>query len=355
MDYEINHGFNDVDGMIDFLKQMEQDTTWITDIQVNQIETSYDPDLGCRLSYGAAEYPIWTEVAMPTLERRSGDTAKGHKLMDEEQIMASMNNYWYLHPEKDKATMMIRGDKVALLASDRYVYIPQSELVRLVVKHLNTNHADKWRFVGGLYSPELTTAQFAVQDAITDRFKRDWANSGLAPSILDNADVIITIQTSDTEQSAARLYGNLKLRASEMSLGQPVVTAHRNSERGAVNEFNRKLSEIDLAISDEFDKLSQLMSVTVYSPQMAMRRAMKSSGMTKVSVKACREYDDQVSGSFGSKPETAFLIYMTLHGVLDTSIGHGFSDAQKWNMITAIHGLVNKDWTKLDKAATVIL
>lgn len=346
--YSERRGFASFEEMKNFLQEMKEDDNWIENVPTKEIRTEFGE------IYVSGQWYLFYEEAIPSFERRSGDTAIGHNLMTPGQIIKSINQYWELHPEKEKSTVLVRGDKVLLVGSDQYVYIPQVEVFSMVNDYLEDHHSGKYAFRGGSYSIEKSAASFALADGITDRFRRDWKNSGLSERSLDNAVVLISVYSSDTAKSSARLFASLKLRNAEMALGQPVMVAHRKSRnKTAISEFQKKLTDMDTMISDEFKRFSDLMSVTIYEPHKAMRRAMKKSGMMKVSKKACRELDESTAGMNGT--ETAFTLYMTLHAVLDTSFGKKFSEEQKWEMTMAIHSLVNEDWKNFDKSGEVEL
>ena len=282
--------------------------------------------------------------AIRTLEKRSGDTAIGHDLMKPEQILASMNNYWPLHGDKKKVCGKIRGGKLLSLGSEQYVFIEQSDMIKAVEERIETRHPGAIEFLGATYTHQITEVRYGINDAISATYKNAWRKSGLPETLLDQSKVYVRVYTSDTGDCAAKAIYEMDVAGTRFLLGHPVEVVHRNGH-GGIESFIDALEKVDTSIEQEMKALADLMGVTLMHPCGAVVKALKKAKIDKISKKACKEL---IENMFFGVTESAYLVYMFLHGVLDTSYGSALSDERKLRIITALNGLLYEDWSKLD-------
>lgn len=292
-----------------------------------------------------------SDLAMPSMEDRSGDTAKGHRLMTKEQILESMNNYWKLHPEKETGKLLVRGDRIIMFSSSEYHQMSQKSLVWGIYEVLNDNHGDDATFKEGTFSLGETTASFELRNTVPDSFRKAFAYSRLDPNLLNDASVSLFFKTSDIGASAAKVSYLLNMGRCRMMLGEPVSIVHRNGT-GGIRSFLNNFEAIDASIEKEFKKLEDLIGITILNPYNCLIRAMKYANLPKISMKACKELIDTV---YLQPTESAYSIYFLLHGLLETEIGKNLSEERKVRLGVYLRTLLNANWIKLDDPAEVSL
>lgn len=282
-------------------------------------------------------------VAIPSMEERSGDTAKGHQLMTIEQILNSMNNYWGLH--KNKTCMaLVRGEHVLTLNSDVYATIDENELFQTICDFLEEKFPEKHRFMLGNYTHSITEASFELKDALNESYKRNWVKTGLPSSLLDGTKVFLKFRTSDVAESAAIVRIEMSVMGTKFLLGEPINIIHRDGY-GGIEKFKTSLDKTIVTINDELEALSNLMTIKLNYPEEAAIKAIKKCGLEKISKKAAKELVDDMMLASGS---TAYTVYLFLHGFTTTSYGSALSEERKIRVVSALRRLLTTDWSKLD-------
>lgn len=335
-----------IEEMKNFCSEMEEaDVEY--EFQLNTIKT-YEEDgelymEGITTDKKVVKLPLWP-FAIRSLEKRSGDNATGHELMTPAQILNSMNNYWGLYADKKICTAKVRGDKVLGVGSKQYETISQKEMIEAVTEWLEDRHPGAWFFKGGSYTHQLTEARFEVTDAISPAYKAAWRKAGLPQSLLDQSHITVQVLTDDTAGCAAKAIIGMKVGGTDFLLGNPVEIQHR-AGYGGIESFTTELNKADLSIKDELDSLANLMSINLLHPMNAGIMALKKAKIDKLSKKACKELvDDMLFGS----TESAYIVYLFLHGIVGTPNGAKLSEERKLRVITALRTLLKADWKKLD-------
>lgn len=340
--------FEDSAEMKNYLREMSESDEEVTFV-LNSIET-YEKDgelmlKGITDSKMIREEKLWP-FAIKSLEKRSGDTARGHELMTNAQILNSMNNYWKLHKDKEICTARIRGGRILGLGSKQYEAMEQEELIGAVIKWLDDRHPNAYSFSGGYYTHQLTYAKFEIEDAISPGYRAAWKKAGLADSLLKQSKITVSVMTDDTAECAAKAIIEMSVAGTKFLLGNPIEVIHR-AGHGGMDVFKKELEKADMSIRDELNALSLLMNISLMHPEEAAIMALKKAGIPKISKKACKELiDDMLFGA----TETAYLVYLYLHGILDTNYGKELSEERRLRITVALRGLLKEDWRKLDVA-----
>lgn len=340
--------FSSADEMKNYLGEMESSDVYIP-LRVNTISTGTDEEgnlflKGADTNTGEmVTIPLWP-FSIKSLEKRSGDNATGHSLMTNEQILNSMNNYWGLHSKKKEAVARIRGEKMMGLGSEQYESISQKGLLEVTEKWLQDRHEDEYTFASGEYTHLLTTARYVVNDAITPSYKAAWRTAGLPENLLQQSNLVVDVYTDDTAECSAKAIVHMNVGGSMFLIGNPILIEHRNGY-GGLESFEKELSKLDITIKDELDSLSKLMSVTLIHPKEAAITALKKAKIDKLSKKACKELVDDMMLTSG---ESAYIVYLCLHGILDTFNGARLNDERKLRVVTALRTLLKEDWSKMD-------
>ena len=338
--------FHTAEEMNSFLNEMEE-TDERHELILNTIKTYGEDDElyleATEVSGAQVKLPLWP-FSITSLEKRSGDNASGHELMTPEQILNSMNNYWGLHSSKKKCYATVRGGKILSVGSEQYESISQKEQLDTVVDWLEDRHPGAWNFKGGSYTHQLTEAKFEVTDAISPSYKAAWRKTGLPQSLLNQSHITVHILTDDTAGCAAKAIIRMNVGGTNFLLGNPVEIPHR-AGYGGIESFREELNKADLTIKDELDSLAKLMEVNLLHPANAGIMALKKAKIDKISKKACKELvDDMLFGL----TESAYIVYLFLHGITETPNGAKLSDERKLRVITALRTLLKEDWKKLD-------
>ena len=341
--------FADENDMLNFLEEMDASDEWLIG-NISSVLTNWENDEGhlvVRVDGELRSYPL-SPLAIPALERRSGDDASGHELMTIEQILNSMNNYWKLHDEKEEGKFLLRGGMILSAGSRQYEPIPQMDLASNFANHCNVNGG---KFHSGFYTHEGTNIVYEAKNVKGTRFGSAWIKMGLSPNLLDEATILYQLHTDDVSGSAARVNAVLKVGGSTFQLGEVITVKHRVGS-GSLNEFLSALAQLDDDISEDLGKMRVLMNTPIKNPTNTLISAIKKAGLHKISKKACKEI---VENAFFAREETAFTIYISLSEVTNTEIGSKLSGDRKLRLQSAIRTLLNANWSKLDVAGDVEL
>jgi hypothetical protein len=341
--------FADENDMLNFLEEMDASDEWLIG-NISSVLTNWENDEGhlkVRVDDELKDYPL-SPLAIPALERRSGDDASGHELMTIEQILNSMNNYWKLHDEKEEGKFLLRGGMILSAGSRQYEPIPQMDLASNFANHCNVNGG---KFHSGFYTHEGTSIIYEAKNVKGTRFGSAWIKMGLSPNLLDEATILYQLHTDDVSGSAARVNAVLKVGGSTFQLGEVITVKHRVGS-GSLNEFLSALAQLDDDISEDLGKMRVLMNTPIKNPTNTLISAIKKAGLHKISKKACKEI---VENAFFAREETAFTIYISLSEVTNTEIGSKLSEDRKLRLQSAIRTLLNANWSKLDVAGDVEL
>ena len=341
--------FADENDMLNFLEEMDASDEWLIG-NISSVLTNWENDEGhlkVRVDDELKDYPL-SPLAIPALERRSGDDASGHELMTIEQILNSMNNYWKLHDEKEEGKFLLRGGMILSAGSRQYEPIPQMDLASNFANHCNVNGG---KFHSGFYTHEGTSIIYEARNVKNTRFGSAWIKMGLSPNLLDEATILYQLHTDDVSGSAARVNAVLKVGGSTFQLGEVITVKHRVGS-GSLNEFLAALAQLDDDISEDLGKMRVLMNTPIKNPTNTLISAIKKAGLHKISKKACKEI---VENAFFAREETAFTIYISLSEVTNTEIGSKLSGDRKLRLQSAIRTLLNANWSKLDVAGDVEL
>lgn len=336
--------FSEIESMRNFLKQMVAEDQ-IYEMNLNSISTFMkDGEMALKGVSGTTDVnvKIWP-FALKSLEKRSGDTAAGHSMMSEEQIMNSMNNYWPLH-KKRVGIARVRGEKLLTLESSQYEFINQYEIFETLVNWLEDKHTGAYDFISGSYSHEKTEAYFCINDSIPANYRVAWKSSGLPDNLLNSSRVHIKFVTDDIAECSAKAIIEMNVGGSHFLLGAPVDILHRNGH-GGTEAFRKGLENADFTIKDELNALANLMKVKIMHPEAAVVMALKKAKIPGLSKKACNELVDDM---FFNATENAFVIYLFLHGILETNVGAALSIERKLRITAALRTLLNEDWSKFD-------
>lgn len=339
--------FTNADEMKNFLGEMENSDVYIP-LRVNTIWTGVeegeavlkgiDADTGDEVTT-----PLW-DFSMKSLTKRSGEDASGNTMFTDEEILDLMNPFWKKQKAKKTGVARIRGGKLMGLGSEQYETISQKGLIEETEKWLETHHKDGYTFAGGEYSHTLTHAKFIVNDAITPGYKTAWKTAGLPENLLQHSTLVVDIYTDDVAECAAKAIVQMDVGGSRFLIGNPVTVEHRNGH-GGMEGFAQELDKLDITIRDELDSLSKLMGINLLHPKEAAIMALKKAKIDKLSKKACKELIEDMM--FGTS-ESAYIVYLYLHGILDTFNGAKLNEERKLRVVTALRTLLKEDWTKMD-------
>lgn len=326
-----------------FLKGVDQLDTEVM-INLNSVKTHSEGTENLFLSGTTTEgervtIPLWP-FAIKALERRSGDTAVGHQMMSNSQILQSMNNYWPLHKDGKVCKARIRGEKLLSFDSPQYEVLPQCDLFEELMGWLK--QFEGVVFQGGFYSHELTKAYWDINDGLPINYKRAWKNAGFSEAQLDESKLKVRFITSDISESSAKAIITVNVSGTEMMVGNPVFIAHRQGY-GGVADFRQNLDKSVIQMKEELELMAKLMQIKIENPEEVLKKAIKKCGIEKISKKSCKELLESTC-FFGS--ETAYTIYLYLNGVLNTSYAKDFADDKKFRISAAIKTLLKEDWTK---------
>lgn len=338
--------FSEVNEMELFLKEMEESDVEY-ELRLNSIRPyGKDGELFLTAETITGEevtLPLW-DFSMRSLEKRSGCDASGNCLLTKEEEAEIMQKYFSKHNSKKKCVARVRGDKVMGVGSEQYEFISQNDQLRSVIDWLDDRHPNAWIFKGGYYTHQLTEATFEVTDAISPGYKAAWKKTGLPQSLLEQSHITVRVLTDDVAGCAAKAIIGMNVGGTRFLLGNPIEIQHR-AGYGGIEAFTTELNKADMSIKDELDSLAKLMQINLLHPANAGIMALKKAKIDKISKKACKELvDDMLFGA----TESAYIVYLFLHGIVGTVNGSKLSDERRLRVITALRTLLKEDWKKLD-------
>lgn len=337
----------------EYLSQMEK-TDKHYDVYVKSVMTSMEdgiPVLTAKTVAGNEVKVNIYDVALRSLERRSGDDASGHALMNLGQILEAHNLYWKLHSNREVCELLVRDDGLLQMESPQYARFEQTELFDKVLEHLEEKYTDKYEFKGGFYSHSLTEATFALKEALPESFKNAWKAAALSQSLLDKTSVALHFRTNDVGTSVAGVRIEMNVMGTRLAIGEPINIVHRNGH-GSLQEFKDALDGSIVTIQEELDAMAKLMTVNIRNPEPVVVKAIKESGLVSLSKKACKEL---VNDMLFMGETTAYMLYLYICGFLQTEHGSGLSEERKMRAINACRNLLSADWKKWDVPGTVEL
>lgn len=331
--------------MLDFLEDIDLTDERI-EVPVNLTRTEYDEETGSMLVHTPEGTFSCFNLALGSLEQRSGDTAVGHSLMTTKQIMESMNNYWYLNDPKKKMFVHLRGGKVLQLESERYAPMSQEALMDLLTVQISRTYKDR-EFVRGFYSHEHTEAVYTVSNGIPEFFKRSWEKANLPKEDLKDTKLYFVFSTADLANAAAKVAIYLKVGDEKIFMGDNISVIHKDKE-GTLDRFNDELEKLNYTVEDELSHLTKLMSIKIQNPYDACVRALHTAGIPDMAKKAYKEFEQELSWLFSSE-ESAFSLYSCLFGILSCNYGEKLTEQKRFAISNALHKLATADWKKFDR------
>jgi len=342
--------FNSAEEMEDFLRKMENSDSRI-EVSVASVKTRARAENNGNVLYlstEAGDFPCFN-LAMSSLEQRSGDTAIGHSMMSLAQVADSMNNYWGLHNPKEKMNIHLRGGKVLQAESERYAPMSQAALFRRVADKVQELYPNAARFVWGDYTHQMTAAKFAANGELPQFFQKSWLKAGLPQEELKGATIYFTFSTADLANAAAKVVIEMKSGENRIFMGDEISVVHKDSG-DPLSTFQKKLDGLSETVEDELQKLCRLMEVEIKHPYEACEAALAKAKVPQMAKKAAKELLDILSWEFFG-PENAFTLYSSLFGILRTEQGMRLSDQKKLMISNSLHKLVSEDWAKFDRPA----
>lgn len=342
--------------MQDFLEVMNNDLDQQYICHLNMTETYFDEESReGKISFlpvtgSREEFPLWKE-ATASLEQNSGDDASGHNLMNYQQVLESINRYWGLHSKKP-VFGLVRNGKFLMMGSKSYLPMEQSKLFHL----FNENVLDMYpnaRFEGGKYQTELTEVMMSVpaDEFLSGKFRMAADASGYPSWMLDGSSGALRFTTSDTCDASAKVKLSLCIGGTEIPLGTAVSVMHKKGH-GGILEFEKELQKINVKAEKQLELLAKLGDTKLQHPENAALYALKKCGADKVAKKACKELEKELLFMPG---DSAFTVYLALCRIVNTTQGEKLAEGVKLLLMSKIYGLVTEDWSKFDRAETVIL
>lgn len=340
-DCRIDFGPDDEEKMQHFLEVMKIRDEW-QEMNVKTIRTMYDPESSAAyLFHGTDSHKIWEDLSMPSLEKRSGDDATGHKYMTLSQILASMNNYWELHPKKETALALIRGGRLMSLHSAQYNTLDQSDLFECLAEYM----LGKGKFSGGHYTHEGTVARYVLEGGISEGYKTAWKKAGLSEKVLEKSSIEVLFYTNDLGTCKATVSPRLVMGTDRILLGEPITIMHRRGS-GDLEDWKRTLRSIDMSIEEELANLALLMDVEIEYPENCAIRAAKKTGLHQLSKKSLKDLMEVIA--LYPSGTSAYYIYLSLFGITRTEHGEKLSEEKKLRCDLSIRKLLTMDWTRFD-------
>ena len=201
---------------------------------------------GYYLSTKGGNYII-SPLSFFTLKQRLGITCKtASKLIEKQEYkkFADFSNIAFsIASEKDESLLLIRGNKVIAMHSGKYASMNQSEIFKETDKYLYNTFDDECQFIEGMYSHDTTFARWSLGDEtskVTEKYVKDWKESGLSVADLDGFHPIVDFATNDIGTRTVSFYPKMIVARKEYYLGNPVKIKHYagNTTENVANALN---------------------------------------------------------------------------------------------------------------------
>ena len=339
---------------LEFFQKLNSHDTWEDSIDINTIHTGVLTDENGDSFNGIQYYDAYEDkhearifdMAIPSMERISEDTAKGHARMTTEQILNSMNNYWGLFSFR-YIKMLFRGKKMLSMFTNSYSQVQQDDIMEIIKNNLNQNHPDKWSFKKGFYTHAITNMDFEVKYDVTKYFHDAWINDfGGHPLALKNAHIKLHVVTNDIGTNALKIYIKFCVGDSEFDVGNPIRMVHRQNRSSVVNKFNQELSGIIATTDKETNLLANLMKIECNNPRNTLLNILRAYNIPHYSIGACREL---VNAVYFRPTENMYVIYSHLMNIFHTPTGKNLNNDIKLSISTRLRKMLTDDLKKFDK------
>lgn len=342
--------FSDVDEMQNGLDTIMQNDDWET-VYTSRCRADMDGEGGAQLTTDVEAscagllhperktFPLF-KAAERTLSERSGSDATGNKWLTFEERLGVMNTYFAHHPEKERSKILVRGGHILAMHSMQYKEIPQARLFTALKDGLNHPH-----FMGGTYTHERTRADFILPEGISKDYIDAWTRAGLPKNVLAESHVKVVFLTNDVGTNTAEIVLMMLVKNCPYMIGEPIRVMHRKGS-GDLDAFKKQVASIDITIEKEMSVIAKLMGIRIRYPKAVMLRAMKEVRLPKIAKKACQEVLSECMYTSGV---SAYMLYLSINGIVDTAKGKEMSEDRKFQMLSAIRRLLKYDWEAADK------
>lgn len=327
--------FSNAGDMLSFLREVEQNDRWY---RKRAAECQYDEENEVFPVSPSRSYPVFRQ-ALPSMEERSLDTARGHKFMTTHEVLHSMNNYFGKMPcPKLPGKILVRGGHVLAFNSGKYTIYGQGEVFESLLNNIEQYDPT---FVSGQYVHENTEATFVLEGVMNNAYMAAWKKAGYRDDIPTS--VVLKFNVNDVAESSIQVATFLSVNGTMMLLGEPLSRPHLGQKVIDPVDFVDVLGK---TVEDELDQFTTLLKTRVYSPAKAVRKAARKIGLEKLSKKGCNEL---FQNEPFEKSETAYMLYMYLHGIFDTDAVKKAPKETKNRLYIALHRLAFEDWTEFDR------
>ena len=244
---------------------------------------------------------------------------------------------------KETYIVLIRGERLAALHSDRYAPIKQTEIFEMVKDYLE-NQAEG-HFTLGEFSNEYTRALYEITDQGLVKEYADALDAfGMNPT---NAAITagLRVSTSDVGTASVRFTPYIKKGGCVLMLGNHFAVKHIGS--ADLEDVKKKLDGVFMRYTQSVKDLVRLMSIKLVKPYNAILNAGEK---LRLPMKSLSDYVDaiQAAGRF-ENGASAYECYEVLNEILATSAA-GIEPQRRFNLEEGIYQALSYDWVKLDRA-----
>lgn len=243
-----------------------------------QIETEEEssPELsGISITCGG-EKRFLAKFAVDTLLRRYGLNSKTVRTLPERELCELMR---IVKPyiKGETAKVLVKGDTIHAVMSDRYRHIYQSDIIEAFSEILTDEYEDaSVDFIGGYYSHEYTAMVCAIDDdSLLDVFREKLKVCGYKDvNFLDSICINLELVTSDIGNASVTVVPRLYLPGIEaFKFAPPVVIPHRDGAR--IEVVKKDMKRISSCISDGLSHMGELTQILIMYPHKVFTRLIK--------------------------------------------------------------------------------
>ena len=226
----------------------------------------------------------------------------------------------------------------------------QSEIFKITDKYLFDTFGDESEFVSGFYSHEITQARWSLGDEsseVTEKYVKDWKESGLSVADLEGFHPIIDFVTNDIGTRTVAFYPKMVVARKEYYLGSPVKIKHYagNSTEDISNALNMVFS----AMRAGSEKMGEMLKTEIEYPIEVFVAAAKKTGLAKSVPKILKEKLEEEKISYGfCGTGTAFMIFDALSSLTADPRYERLKESSKIKVKENILRLISLDWKELD-------
>lgn len=262
------------------------------------------------------------------------------RLEDHRDILSRI----YSKMPKKLALVLIRGNRVAAIHSDKYVPIAQDAIFEMVKEYLDRSVLGN--FVYGFYHNDYTYSMYELEDVNLVKAYRDSLFSAGLLKADEDIKAGLRVSTSDVGKNTVRLTPYIDRNGAIIQLGRPFDVKHIGDASAYM--VQDKIDMLFKRYTQTVAELCDLMTTAIYHPVGAL---MNAGQKLRLPMKILSDYVESLESSGRIKegePITAYTCYEILGEVLLKSEKKATTE-RYFALQESLYTALSYNWTDMDR------